>query len=103
MSLKITEEQAEEIVYELSVNESFDDTDEFTLVEKSDWEGGGKWQSCYAIFKKIGEEDLYRLSATRTGSHYTEWYREYELNCPKVCRKERTIVEITYEDCNSSS
>jgi len=103
MNLKITQEQAEEIVYGLSIDENFDDTDEFILIEKSDWEGGGKYQHLYAIFKKVGEEDLYRLSVSRTGSHYTDWYREYELTCPKVCRKERTIVEITYEDCNSSS
>ena len=102
MNLKITQEDAGIILYELSPNESFDEDDKFLLIEKSEWSGGGKYQSCEAIFQKIGEPALYRLTAQRTGSHYTEWYRTYDLNCPRVEKVEKVEVTYHYVDCDPS-
>lgn len=100
--LKLTKDQAEIILFELSPNESFDEDDEFLLIEKTEWAGGGKYQSCEAIFTVIGDPAMYRLTAQRTGSHYTEWYRTYDLNCPRVEKREKVEVTYEYVDCDPS-
>lgn len=100
MSLKITEEQAEHLIYECEPGQYDPEWDEFEVVYKDDWHGNGKFQTMNVIFKLPTDSQLYRLVAHRTGSHYTDWHREYQLQCNKVERKE--VVTYEYVDCDPS-
>lgn len=83
--LQITSEQAKGI--------AFDDSDEFSVVEKGEWISEGKYQSKTIIFKD--SDSFYRLNITRSGSYHTEWYYDFEyektFQCDEVELKEIII------------
>lgn len=99
MILKITEHQAEDLIYEYEPH-LYNEGDKFIVEYKSEWKGSGKYQYMEVIFKRAKEDGFFRLKANRTGSHYTEWYREYDLNCKQVERREKVTYE--YVDCDPS-
>ena len=96
--IRLTEEQAEEILF--TEPDFFDEDDEFQTIEVGTWHGDGKFQHCHVIFKRTGEDELYRLNCHRSGSAFTDWYRTYDLDCKRVERKE--VVTHEYVDCDPS-
>jgi len=84
-SITITEEQAEQLVYG-DIPEDFD----CEIIKVGDWVGG-KYQAKATVFKH--NERTYMVGATRTGSHYTDFYMEYETKCYVVKPVEVTTVK----------
>lgn len=58
----------------------------YEVVEAGDWEGGGKYQYLTSIFSFQGR--YYAFTASRSGSHYTDWHYEFDTDCPEVERVE---------------
>lgn len=61
-----TPEQLEELFFE-------DENEDLVLYEKGQWEDDGKYQHCYVVYQDKHEPRYYRMWATRSGSHYTDW------------------------------
>lgn len=58
---------------------------DFTLVEEGDWEDEGKYSAKATIFAY--KEKYYSLVITRTGTYFTSYDFEYDLECPEVFKK----------------
>ena len=74
----ITAEQVKEIIRDAS--------EEFEIVEKSDWISEGKYEYRDYIFKS--GDKFFELSVSRSGSHFTDWYYcwedQTEFECSEV-------------------
>lgn len=81
--MRITEQQANEI--------DGDDSEEFVQVEQTDIRDDGKYQHYETIFKK--DDKFYMLNVARSGSYFSEYYYQYDLDCPEV-KKVKKVVEI---------
>lgn len=99
MTIKLDEEVASELTYADQGNiitEVDGETPLYTVVETEEFGGEGKYQHKNVIFSDK-DGNFFSLNATRSGSHFTDWYMEYELECPQVFKKERIIKEVYYE------
>jgi hypothetical protein len=83
--MKLTEEQAQDILC--------GDSDEFTVLDEGEWIGGGKYEHRDVVFRAADDDTPvedgvkgFMMSVSRTGSHYTDWYYDYQLECPEVVR-----------------
>jgi hypothetical protein len=80
MELKLTAEQAKKI--------SWEDTDEFEVIELEPWEDDGKYSYRGIIFKKLDGDQYFYLSISRSGSYFSDYYYCYEdateYTCPQV-------------------
>lgn len=82
--MKLTEQQARDI--------AFDGSEEFEIIEESDWVSQGKYDYSNIVFKdKNG--DFFILNLSRCGSYFTDYEYDYELECPQV-KKVKKMVEI---------
>ena len=75
--IKITGKQAEEI--------TFEDTEEFKVIEIGDWVSEGKYEHCRVIFLKGNK--YYELHVSRTGSYFTDWYYCWEYTDSYECEE----------------
>lgn len=86
---------------EAEATEIFDEEHEnYTLANSEGWTSEGKYEFCDKIFKD--KNGLYwRVSASRTGSYYTDYYQQVNLTIVQVEPKESIIikwVEVENED-----
>lgn len=82
----LTEAQAKNIFHS-----SLKDTD-FTIVEEGNWEDDGKFSVLSKIFSY--KQKYYCLSVTRTGTYFTNYDFEYDLECPEVFK--RTVLQTIW-------
>lgn len=83
--MKITEEQAQEI--------SWEESDEFETVEVGDFIADYKYEHQDIVFKPKNSDHHYMLLVSRSGSAFSEWSYDYQLDCPEVERIEVTTTQ----------
>ncbi len=96
MSINITQEQAEALLWEYEDDVTTPE-DDFVVLNKTNWHGQSKYLYCNVYFQLKGHEEIYQLKINKTGSHFDDWHYEYDLTCPQVCKKTKTV--ISYENC----
>lgn len=79
--IKITEEQANLIFSE--------DSEEFEHIEELEWDDDGKYQFGGCVFKK--DDKRYMLSVTRSGSYFSDYDFQYDLECQEVEKAKKTV------------
>lgn len=76
---------------------SWDDSEEFELVEESEWEQEHKYQHQNIVFKPKNEERFFEVHILRSGSPYTDWHYCYEdggtYEATEVVQKEVTVTQ----------
>ena len=92
--MKITKEIADEIRSSY-IDDIVGPNQEYKIIEIDDWFDDGKYSHRYIIFSY--KNKLYQLDMTRSGSYFTDYYYDYELDCKEVIKVERTIVQTYYE------
>lgn len=93
--MKITQELAELLSFELGIGES---EKGYTLILQGDFIADHKCEIQEVIFEF--EKKFYRLWVSRMGSDFTYWEYDYELECPEV---EKKIIQVeSWEDINES-
>jgi len=83
--MKLTEEQAQKILWE--------DSEEFDTVEVGDFVADYKTENAEVIFKPKGTDDHYVLYVSREGSPFTDWHYGYHLDCQAVEQVEVTVKQ----------
>ncbi len=98
MSITLDADLASEIAYG-NISETIEDGSGkviYKIEQDEDWSGGGKYQTKETIFSD-NDGNFFSLRSSRSGSHFTDWNVDHELDCPQVFRKERVITEVYYE------
>ena len=78
--ITITAEQARDI--------TFEDSEEFEVVDSGTFEDDGKYQLKEVIFQPKGSDKYYSLEVCRSGSYFSDYYYTWEdaeeFECPEV-------------------
>lgn len=91
--MKITEQQAQDLLWEEDAEGGL------TLTDKSDWvHNGGKGETCRVIFcvpnppNMKGLDEHFAFHVYRSGSDYTDWHYDFfDLDCYEMAMQE--VVE----------
>ncbi len=89
--MKLTEEQAADLIWEQSADP------DLHVEDIGDWVNVGKGEHIWVIFYSQDEgENFYRLETVRYGSEFTDWHYEHTLSCKQVQKRE--IKSFIWED-----
>jgi len=81
----ITKEQARAI--------TFDDSEEFNVLECAEWISQGKYEHCTNVFEDKGK--YYTFYIMRSGSYHTDWYYDWETQDTFKCDEVKKVEVVT--------
>lgn len=77
--------------------------EQYNVLELSEWEGGGKYQSRSVVFEEKALPGIYwTIGDTRSGSYYSDYWHESEswnalVDCQQVRKVEKAVIIIEWE------
>ena len=63
------------------------------FIKQTEWTSEYKYDFCSLIFKDIQDEKVYCCNILRTGTYFTDYFYDFEINCFEVKEIEKTIKE----------
>lgn len=72
---------------------SFEEEDDFVLVEKGSWVSDGKYDYCTNIFQRKSDGKYFSQDLTRSGSYFSDYHYEDPEDLYEVERKEVVKIE----------
>ena len=70
-----------------------DDEDHYEVVEELGWKDDGKYSYKDVIFRvKDIPGSCFRLTIHRSGSYFTDYHYEFELECPQVYQTSEIVI-----------
>lgn len=68
-----------------------EETDNYETIVEPEWIDEGKFANGFIIFKDKNTGKFYRLSATRSGSYYTDYDIDFDDECYEVHQVEKLV------------